>query len=85
MTKAAHQIELVGGAQPTLERYGVVLEPFGASVWLVRSVPAMARSVNPAVLVTDLLKAQRKGEKGKVTFELSWREGGPGLSIVPEA
>ncbi len=35
--------------------------------------------------VAVAVKAQRKGEKGKVTFELSWREGGPGLSIVPEA
>lgn len=31
------------------------------------------------------VKAQRKGEKGKVSFELSWRDGGPGLTIVPEA
>jgi len=35
--------------------------------------------------VAVAVKAQRKGEKGKVTFELSWREGGPGLAIVPEA
>ena len=30
------------------------------------------------------VKAQRKGEKGKVTFELSWRDDNRGLTIVPE-
>ena len=38
--------------------------------------------VGEQVAVT--VKAQQKGEKGKVAFELGWREGGPGLTIVPE-
>ena len=30
------------------------------------------------------VKATRKGDKGKVTFELGWRGDGPALAIVPD-
>ena len=55
------QVEAVPGAQPTLERYGVTIEPFGGSTWLVRSVPLMARSISAAKLVAEVLDAHRGG------------------------
>jgi len=55
------QVEAVPAAQPTLERYGVSLEPFGEGTWLVRSVPLMARSISAAKLVAELLDAHRGG------------------------
>ena len=55
------QVEVLPAAQPTLERYGVSLEPFGGSTWLVRSVPLMARSISAAKLVAEVLDAHRGG------------------------
>ena len=55
------QVEAVPAAQPTLERYGVSLEPFGEGTWLVRSVPLMARSISAAKLLAELLDAHRGG------------------------
>ncbi len=55
------QVEALPGAQPTLERYGVTLEPFGDATWLVRSVPLMARSISAAKLVAEVLDAHRGG------------------------
>ena len=55
------QVEAVAGAQPTLERYGVRIEPFGGSTWLVRSVPLMARSVSAVKLVAEILDAHSGG------------------------
>ena len=55
------QVEAVPGAQATLEGYGVTLEPFGDSTWLVRSVPLMARAVDAAKLVAEVLDAHRHG------------------------
>ena len=59
------QVEAVPGAQPTLERYGVSLEPFGEGTWLVRSVPLMARSISAAKLVAEVLDAHRGGGGGE--------------------
>ncbi|MCI0778828.1 MAG: DNA mismatch repair endonuclease MutL [Chloroflexi bacterium] len=56
------QVEALPGAQPTLERYGVTLEPFGDATWLVRSVPLMARSISAAKLVAEVLDAHRGGD-----------------------
>ncbi len=55
------QVEALPGAQPTLERYGVALEPFGGSTWLVRTVPLMARSISAARLIAEVLDAHRGG------------------------
>ena len=54
---APEQLEAAPGAQEVLARYGVVLEPFGEATWLLRAVPAVARRVNGAKLVAEVLTA----------------------------
>lgn len=53
------QMDAVSQAGDVLERYGITLEPFGDSTWLLRTVPAMARTVNGAKLVADVLDAAK--------------------------
>jgi DNA mismatch repair protein MutL len=52
---SAEQLETVPLAQETLARYGITLESFGDTTYLLRSVPAMARRVDGAQLVADVL------------------------------
>ena len=58
------QMEVVNDARETLERYGVVLEPFGETTWLLRAVPAMARRVNGAKLVAEVLSTRANQRTG---------------------
>ena len=59
MELSIEQLETVPLALRTLARYGIKLEPFGDSTYLVRSVPAMARKVDGARLVADVLDVVR--------------------------
>ena len=61
------QLEAVSGARGVLERYGLVLEPFGDGAWLVRAIPAMARRVNIAKLLSEALDGFRTGSEGTDT------------------
>ena len=61
------QLEAVSGARGVLERYGLVLEPFGDGAWLVRAIPAMARRVNVAKLLSEALDGFRTGSEGTDT------------------
>jgi DNA mismatch repair protein MutL len=54
---APEQMDALAQTGEVLERYGITLEPFGDSTWLLRTVPAMARTVNGAKLVGDVLDA----------------------------
>jgi DNA mismatch repair protein MutL len=56
---SAEQLETMPLAQDTLARYGITLESFGDSTYLLRSVPAMARMVDGARLVADVLDVVR--------------------------
>ena len=56
---SAEQLETVPLAQETLARYGITLEAFGDTTYLLRSVPAMARRVDGAQLVADVLDVVR--------------------------
>ncbi len=51
--------EAAEDARAELSRYGVSLEPFGAETWLLRSLPALARRVDPRRLVAEVLEAHR--------------------------
>lgn len=53
------QLETVPLAQDMLTRYGITLEAFGDSTYLLRSVPVMARRVDGAKLVADVLEVVR--------------------------
>jgi DNA mismatch repair protein MutL len=53
------QSEAAEDARETLERYGMVLEPFGDHTWLLRAVPAMSRSVDAAKLVAEVIERHR--------------------------
>ena len=53
------QMDALAQASDVLKRYGITLDPFGDSTWLLRSVPAMARRVNGATLVADVLEATK--------------------------
>ena len=53
------QMDALAQAGDVLERYGITLDPFGDSTWLLRAVPAMARAVNGAKLVADALEAAK--------------------------
>lgn len=53
------QVEVVERARETLHRYGLTLEPFGDTTWLIRTVPAMARQVDAGRLVAEVLDAER--------------------------
>ncbi len=55
----SEQLDALGGAREAMERYGLVLEPFGGEVWLVRAAPAMARRVDLARLVAETLDGFR--------------------------
>ncbi|MEX2431225.1 MAG: DNA mismatch repair endonuclease MutL [Dehalococcoidia bacterium] len=58
---APEQMEVMESALPSLERYGLHLEPFGSDVWLLRAVPAMARRINAQRLVAEVLETHRHG------------------------
>jgi DNA mismatch repair protein MutL len=64
---SAEQLETVPLAQETLARYGIMLEAFGDRTYLLRSVPAMARRVDGAQLVGDVLDVVRGA--GSITPE----------------
>ncbi len=53
------QMETMVLAQDTLARYGLALEAFGDSNYLLRSVPSMARRIDGARLVQDVLDVVR--------------------------
>ncbi len=54
-------LEAIDGARSILERYGLLLEPFGEGTWLLRAVPVMARQVNAQRLIAEVLEKQRHG------------------------
>ncbi len=58
------QSEAVEDARETLERYGIILEPFGDGTWLLRAVPAMSRSVDATKLVAEVIDRHRVAGKG---------------------
>ena len=49
------QMDALGDGRAVLERYGLVVEPFGDDTLLVRAVPVMARRVDAAKLVAETL------------------------------
>ena len=49
------QLDAANDARSMLERYGLILEPFGEGAWLVRAVPAMARRVDIGRMLTKAL------------------------------
>ncbi len=49
------QMDALGEGQAVLERYGLLVEPFGDDTLLVRAVPVMARRVDAAKLVAEAL------------------------------
>ena len=49
------QLDAASDARAMLERYGLILEPFGEGAWLVRAVPAMARRVDIGRMLTEAL------------------------------
>ncbi|MEK9658657.1 MAG: DNA mismatch repair endonuclease MutL [Chloroflexota bacterium] len=51
--------EAAEDAREELGRYGVSLEPFGQEAWLLRSLPALARRVDPRRLVAEALEAHQ--------------------------
>jgi DNA mismatch repair protein MutL len=51
--------EVAEEAREELGRYGVSLEPFGQGAWLLRSLPALARRVDPRRLVAEALAAHQ--------------------------
>lgn len=50
-----HRMDALAASRETLERYGLLLEPFGGDSWLVRAVPVMARRVDAAKLLDGVL------------------------------
>ena len=56
------QIESLALSKGDLDSFGLNLEPFGDTTWLLRSVPAMARRVDGAKLVAEVLDRQRSGD-----------------------
>jgi DNA mismatch repair protein MutL len=64
---SAEQLETVPLAQETLARYGITLESFGDTTYLLRSMPAMARRVDGAQLVAGVLDVVRGA--GSITPE----------------
>jgi DNA mismatch repair protein MutL len=57
---SVEQLDAVPVAQELLARYGITLEPFGDSTYLLRSLPAMARRVDGAKLVAEVLAIAAK-------------------------
>ncbi len=49
------QMDALGEGRAVLERYGLVVEPFGDDTLLVRAVPVMARRVDAVKLVAEAL------------------------------
>ena len=49
------QMDALGEGRAVLERYGLLVEPFGDDTLLVRAVPVMARRVDAAKLVAETL------------------------------
>ncbi len=49
------QMDALGEGRAVLERYGLVVEPFGDDTLLVRAVPVIARRVDAAKLVAEAL------------------------------
>ena len=49
------QMDALGEGRAVLERYGLLVEPFGDDTLLVRAVPVMARRVDAAKLVAESL------------------------------
>ena len=57
---SVEQLDAVPIAQELLARYGINLEPFGDATYLLRSLPAMARRVDGAKLVAEVLAIAAK-------------------------
>ncbi len=55
------QMDALAAGRETLERCGLLVEPFGGDAWLVRAVPVMARRADPAKLLAETLDAIASG------------------------
>ena len=53
------EMDGLSGVAEVLGRYGLELEPFGDTTWMLRAVPAMARRVDCAALLHDVLASHR--------------------------
>lgn len=56
------QLDALAAGRETLERCGLLVEPFGGDSWLVRAVPVMARRADPAKLLAETLDALASGD-----------------------
>lgn len=61
------QMDALGEGRAVLERYGLLVEPFGDDTLLVRAVPVMARRVDAAKLVAEALDGFAAKGKGADT------------------
>ncbi len=61
------QMDALGEGRGVLERYGLLVEPFGDDTLLVRAVPVMARRVDAAKLVAEALDGFAARGKGADT------------------
>ncbi|MCY4581326.1 MAG: DNA mismatch repair endonuclease MutL [Chloroflexi bacterium] len=55
MSLTPQQMDALGEGRAVLERFGLLVEPFGDDTLLVRAVPVMARRVDAAKLVAEAL------------------------------
>ncbi len=55
MSLTPQQMDALGEGRAVLERYGLLVEPFGDDTLLVRAVPVMARRVDAVKLVAEAL------------------------------
>lgn len=55
MSLTPQQMDALGEGRTVLERYGLLVEPFGDDTLLVRAVPVMARRVDAVKLVAEAL------------------------------
>ncbi len=55
------RMDALAASRETLERYGLLLEPFGGDSWLVRAVPVMARRVDAAKMLDEVLDCLASG------------------------
>ena len=55
------RMDALAASRETLEGYGLRLEPFGGDSWLVRAVPVMARRVDAAKLLDEILDCLSSG------------------------
>ena len=53
------EMDRLSGAAEIFGRYGLELEPFGDTTWMLRAVPAMARRVDCAALLHEVLASHR--------------------------